>query len=102
MQQDLDIEPQGPPARIPQIQTNHVVESETAAAIHLPKTGNTRLRFQDAPPVPCLISFHFIRDRRSRTPKGHFSLENIDELWQLIQACPSQQSSYSCHPGIVG
>jgi hypothetical protein len=36
LDQDLNIEPDRPAARVPQIETNHLIEAYAAAPVHLP------------------------------------------------------------------
>ena len=67
--ENLKIKPEGPGLRVLEIQPNHVVEACTAPPAHLPKSGNARLHFKDAPTMPDVVDGIFIGDWRSRANK---------------------------------
>ena len=60
LHQNLQIEPGRAIARIAQIQANHVVESDAAAALHLPEPRDSRLRFEQTAAMPGGIGLHFV------------------------------------------
>ncbi len=87
---------------VPNIKSNHVVEFDSTATADLPQSGDARFRLQHAPPVPDLIGFDLVRNRRPRTNQRHLSLEYVPQLWQLVQAGSSQERPHFGHSGIIG
>src|SRR6266850_7415617 len=74
LQKDFDIQPKRPRFRILEVQTNHIVEFEPAAAVHLPQPRDSWLSLHHATPVPDLIFIQLVRDWRARTHKRHVAL----------------------------
>ena len=63
----LKIQPQRPPLGVPQIQSDHVIETGAAPTTHLPQSRDTRPHFQNPASMPKIINFKLIRDRWART-----------------------------------
>src|SRR5581483_4367538 len=101
-QKDDQIHPRRPGLRITQIQTHHFVKGHFASSSYLPKSGNSRLRFENAVAVPNVISFHFVCDRWAGSYQRHFASQYVDELRKLIETCTPQESSDFGDPRIIG
>src|SRR5882724_2366864 len=71
LRQDLNVKPQRPAARILQVQANHIVKPHSAASAHLPQTGDAWFDFQHTSPVPYVIFFVFVLQRRTRAHERH-------------------------------
>ena len=99
--ENCEVERGRPRRGVPQVQTNHLVEADAAPAANLPQSGNSRLDFQDTATMPSLIGRQFIWNRRTGADERHFALQNVQELRQLIQACPTQELSDSRDPRIA-
>src|SRR5438105_10096023 len=85
-QQDLDVGPQRPSPRVPQIQAHHVVEGGAAAAGNLPESGDSGLGFEQPTTMPRLVLLDLVGQRRSGPDQPHLAATNVPELWQLVQA----------------
>src|SRR6266850_4676907 len=101
LQKDFDIQPKGPPFRILEVQTNHIVEFEPAATAHLPQPGDPRLGLHHAAPVPDLILIQLVRNGGTRADKRHVALQYIEKLRKLVQAGFAQKLPYSGDARIV-
>ena len=100
-QQDLEIQPKRPGLRISKVESHHIVEARPTPAIHLPQTCHAGLQFQYAAPMPVIIHFELVWNRRPRAHKRHFSAQNVQELRKLIETGFSQKAADGRHPGIV-
>src|SRR5215831_9430503 len=79
-QQNRDIHPGRPVACVLEIQADHIVELYRAAAVYLPQTGDSRLRFQQTAAMPDVIFFDFVLDWRTRSNQRHFAFQHVEEL----------------------
>ena len=102
LHQNLQIEPGRTMPCIPQIEPDHVVKSHATPPLHLPQTCDSRLRFEQSPPMPGRISLDLIRNRRTRPNQRHIAAQHVDELRQFIQARSPQKVSHRSNPRIVG
>ena len=100
-QKEFHVEPRRPGFGISEIQSNHLIELDTASAIHLPEPGNAWLHVQDSSSVPCPVGRHFVGNRGTRSDQRHFSLEHIQELRKFIQATSPQECSYPRDSSVV-
>src|ERR1700684_1103969 len=85
--QDLEIQPERPALRIPQVQPDHIIEAGAAPATHLPQSCNARLHFQHSASVPNVIHLKLIAHRRTRAYQRHFAAQNVQQLREFIEAC---------------
>ena len=69
-----------------QIQPDHFIELDSASASNLPQPSDPGFDLQYPATVPCLIGSQLIWNCRTRANERHISLQNIDQLGQLIQA----------------
>lgn len=92
LQENLDVQPERPGGRILQVHTNHVVEFHSTSSGDLPQAGDSRLRGQQAGPVPNAVGLHFVGDWRSGADDRHLALQDIQKLRQFIQAGSSQET----------
>src|SRR5271154_2110610 len=99
--EDLEIKPERPGLRVPEIQANHVVETHTTTPAHLPQSGNARLRFKNASTMPDVIDCIFIRDRRPRANQRHLTGQHVPKLGKLVKARFPQKSPKWRHARIV-
>src|SRR5438270_903518 len=93
LKKDFQVKPGRAKASILQIETHHIVESNTATSINLPQSGDARLRLEQTTAMPCFIGFDFIRHGRSRTYQRHLAAQYVDELRQLVQAGTPQKTA---------
>jgi hypothetical protein len=84
-EKNFNVEPEGPGANVLQIQTNHVIEMRAATTFDLPESGDPGLNFLHTAPMPYVVSFELVLQRRTWSHKRHVSNENIPKLWQLIK-----------------
>src|SRR3989475_13128871 len=53
--ENLDVGPEGTPPGVAEVEAYHLVEGGTAPARDLPESGDSRLGFDESPPVPELV-----------------------------------------------
>src|SRR3990172_10395518 len=70
------------------------------APVHLPPTGDAR-RNGKPPALPVFILLHQVGKLRARADQAHFTLDDIDDLRDLIKAEPSQDPAQFGHTGII-
>src|ERR1700704_403807 len=99
--ENFQIEPQRPGLAIAEIQAHHIVKSGPASTAHLPQSGNARLNVQDSPPVPDIVNFKFVGNRRPRSDEGHFAAQNIPKLRKLVQAGFPEECADRSHSRII-
>src|SRR6266487_3351504 len=78
-EQDPQIEPDGPPINVREVQFNHFLESQGAAPADLPKSGEPRHNRQPRI-LPLTIEFDLIRERWARTNQAHLARDDIEQL----------------------
>src|ERR1700758_257035 len=100
-QQDLEIQPKRPGLRISQVESDHIVEACATPAVHLPQTCHARLQFEYSAPMPVIVHFELVCNRRPRTYKRHLAAQNVPELRKLVETRLPQESAYSRHTWIV-
>src|SRR4029077_7033025 len=89
-QDDLKVQSKGNVARVKDIHLDHLAERCPVLAIDLPQSGEawegvcTRALFR-------CITVKFTTRARSRSDQTHFSLQHIEDLWQLIETSHSQK-----------
>src|SRR5919109_1903508 len=84
--QNLEVIPDGPFVDILQVKTHHVIEGGTAPPLHLPETCETRPCFQHAAQMPGIVALDFVRYGRPWAHQGHMARQNVEELWEFIEA----------------
>src|SRR5207247_3369403 len=93
-EKNLQIEPKRLIADVMQIHAHHLVKGCPAATIDLPFSRDSRPRSHNPSPVPQRIVVDFVTYGRARTDQRHVTLEDIDELRQLIQTGFPDKPSY--------
>jgi len=79
-------------ANVVEIVLDIFMDQIAAVSAQLPEAGKAGRDFQTLQ-VTSLIRFYNEGHFRSWSDQRHISLENIDELWQFIQACSAQPIS---------
>src|SRR5947209_7316698 len=87
--QDLDVEPERPPAHIANVEDHHLGSREAVAARDLPQARDPRLH-DFALEVPRLVRRPVVGHERSRPHEAHLASEHVEELGQLVEARPPQ------------
>src|SRR5579872_2959450 len=77
LREDFDIQPQRPGSGIADVQPNHIVECDAAAAVHLPQSGNAGLYGQETLLVPQVVAVEFVDHGRTRTHQRHVAPKDI-------------------------
>src|ERR1700676_1672831 len=80
LDQNFQIEPRRTIARVAQIESNHIVKSDPAAALDLPEPGNSRFGFEQAASMPGRVGLHLVRHRGTGSTQGHFAPQQIKKL----------------------
>src|SRR4051794_1859371 len=70
-EQNSDVQPQGPCPGVSQIETDHIIEPNSAPSRYLPQTSDPGLRIDEAPAVPRLVALKFVGQRWSGPDEGH-------------------------------
>src|SRR5215212_7679437 len=84
-EEDLEVEAERPGADVVEVEADHVVEGDLAAAADLPEAGDPGHRPQ--PPVlPVLVLVDLGGDRRARADQAHLAPEDVQQLGQLVDA----------------
>ena len=86
LQENFDIEPEGPGAGVLDVHPDHVVEFDPASAVDLPESGDSGFGGQEAAAVPDAVAFHFVGERRARADERHVTEQDVEELGQLVEA----------------
>src|SRR5687768_2789354 len=71
------------PTDVLEVKAHPLVESQAAAAGHLPQAGDARLDVETAA-LPGLVLLGLLGQRRTRTDQAHVALEHVEELGQLV------------------
>src|SRR2546425_989791 len=101
-EKDLDIQPERPRSRIFEIEPDHVVEREPASPVDLPEASDSGLHLNQSPPVPDIVDLELVGDRGPRADQRHFPLQDIENLWELVQTGLSQERPNASDPRILG
>ena len=101
LEKDLNIQPQGPLVNVSQVQTHHIIEGSGAPSLHLPKSGDPRLRFYEPASMPDIVRSQFIGNGRPGANQRHVAFQHIYELREFIQACFPEKCTDRSNPGVV-
>ena len=95
LSQDFKVEPQGPLVNVLHVEFHPFFKRGIASPVDLPETGDARAD-AEAAAMPVLVKTVAVPNRkRSRSHEAHLSLQNIKELWQLINTGFSRESFYT-------
>ena len=96
----LEIEQHGPAVDVIHVHGHPLGVSRTAATRRLPLAAQAG---RDAEKLSTLHPVHFQLggNDRPRADQCHVAAQNIEELWQLIEARLTQESADRCDPGVV-
>src|SRR5437879_3862642 len=83
--QDLQVQPKRPLARVAQVQPDHPVVIQAAAAAHLPEAGQAGPEVQPQALVDVVI-VEFVIEGRTGSDQAHFARHHVDQLRELIEA----------------
>src|SRR3989440_10669464 len=97
--QDLQVQPKRPLPRVAQVEPDHPVVIQAAAAAHLPEAGQSRPEVQPQPLVDVVI-IEFVVEGRTGADEAHFARQNVDQLRELIEATSPKQATNSHHPWV--
>jgi len=100
LQQDIQIEEDGLPSDVVDIEHNTSAVVSIIPAGYLPKSGDPRLGRQIAVQMAA-ISQQLLTDDRSRPYQAHFPPDDIPKLGKLIQAGTPKKASNSGDAGVV-
>src|SRR5687768_7438115 len=96
----LNIEPDRPVLDVVQVDLDHFLERQAAAARHLPQACNARFHIQPFA-VPDVVFFDLVSDGRTRADHTHVAFQHIQELRKLIKARPPQLPAEARDPRVV-
>src|SRR5947207_15592557 len=99
--QDRGVKFQRPLIDVVQIELHPLFERQVAAAGYLPQTSEARL---DAETSFLPGDFHaqsVANRKRPRTDNAHFAEQNVDKLWQFIDARFAQQPTGACDARVI-
>src|SRR5262245_15149961 len=97
---DLQVEPWRPVFDVVNIQLRHLLERQTVASADLRQASQTWFDVQTFA-MPGLITFDLIGNGRARADQRHLALEDIEHLWQFVQARAAQEISHAREPVAV-
>src|SRR5215208_2299113 len=90
--QDAHVEPERPLLNILAVEVDHVLEIEhLAAPTYLPKACYAGFRVEPTE-VMVLVVAEIRFEERARADQRHLSDENVEQLRQLVETPPSQES----------
>src|SRR5574341_684678 len=95
-----NVEIEGPILNVVNIQKAHFLKRQITSSAHLPQPGDTG---SDADPrlLPWLIFLEFLRRAGARPDQAHLPAQDVDHLWELVNARPPQKTPGTGHAGIV-
>src|SRR6266571_449370 len=100
--ENLDVGPEGTPPGVAEVEAYHLVEGGTASARDLPESGDSRLGFDESPPVPELVLDELVRKRGAWPDQRHLAAKYVPQLRQLVEAGLSEKTADRRHPRIPG
>src|SRR3990172_6654690 len=99
--QDPEVEPHRPAIDIFEVRGDPAIEVGISPRPDLPEASNPRLHRQ-APAVPDVVSGDLVQERGPRSDEAHLAAQDVPQLWQLIDARPTDPPSGTRDPRIVG
>src|SRR5574341_2141521 len=100
LEQDHDVEPDGPVEHIPRIESEPVVKGELVPARHLPQSCDARRREQDRIDMVSHVVF-LARQIRPRPDETHPPCNDVEYLRQFIHRSLSEKRPDPCHPRVI-
>ena len=95
-----DVEPDGPVMDVPGVHGYALGEGGVAAAAGLPHAGDAGLREGYGLEVAAYLVF-LSREIWSRSYEAHVADEDVQDLWQFVEAAFPDEAAYSGDSGIV-
>ncbi len=84
-----------------QIHLHPLIKPDIAAAIDLPQTGDSWLHAEAAFVPLAVDAFYIPHGQGSWADQAHLALEDVEELWKLVQAVTPEKSPDVCHARII-
>src|SRR5205814_1975095 len=84
-QDNFEIQRKGYIARVKDIHLNHLTEGRLVFAVDLPKSGHAGQSVNPGALFRC-VALEFADGAGSWSDETHFSLQHIEDLWQLVEA----------------
>src|SRR5947208_1555259 len=82
-QNNLEVQGKGNVTRVKYIHLDHLAKGCSVLAVHLPKSGQTGQRV-NARALFRRVTLEFHNGTRSWPDQTHFSLQHVEDLWQLV------------------
>src|SRR5215475_2287872 len=98
--QDLDVEPERIVAHVVDVVLGMQVQDTVAAPIDLPPSCEP-LRHEQPPVLPGAVMLGNPRQLRAWADHRHITLEDVEQLRELIEARPTQESANARDAGVA-
>jgi hypothetical protein len=98
--QDSQIKRERELSHIVQVVLPSLAPAHLSSPVYLRKSRQTRLNLEALYAFPVVIG-HLLWQRRSRTNQRHVSLQNVQQLWQLIQFEAPQERTHNGNLGVT-
>src|SRR6266849_4703375 len=97
--EDLEVQPKRPLARVAQVQPDHPVVLQSAAAAHLPEAGQPRPKVEPQPLMNVVI-VELMVEGGTGSDEAHLAPENVDQLRELVEARSPNHAANPRHPRV--
>src|SRR5262245_59503002 len=102
LEQDLDVEGERPVLDVVEVQLEPLREWEIAPPGDLPQAGEARLQ-AEALALDALVEEVNVSQRhRARPDQAHLPGQHMEDLGQLVETAPAQETSHPRDPRVVG
>src|SRR6266542_4356109 len=100
LQQNVEVEGQRPVLDVELVELQGLLRRHLATAVDLPPAGHAGRHLQ-ARAEQLAVGGHLLRRQRPRADQAHLALEDVQQLWQLVEAEPAEVFPDRGHSRVV-
>src|SRR5215211_1023295 len=101
LEEDPRVQGERPVLDVERVERERLVGRDVASTVDLPPPGQPGLHLAATAQDLAGEVVDLLRGQRARPHEAHITLENVDELWELVDAEAAQERAEPRDPGVV-